>query len=126
MTIRVKRVGEQIKKVISEKIVRGLRDPLPGFVTIRDVEVNRDFTRARVFYSVIGTPEEKEEAGLVLNENRGFLRSAVGKQIRLRNTPALIFEEDDSGDRAARIHELLRDVGADVDSSSGDEVSSGD
>jgi ribosome-binding factor A len=124
MTIRVKRVGEEIKKVISEKIVRGLRDPLPGFVTIREVEVNRDFTLARVFYSVIGTPEEKEEAGLVLKENRGFLRSAVGKKVRLRNTPDLIFEEDDSGDRAARIHELLRDAGADQgDTPSKDETS---
>tara|TARA_Y100001934_G_C11725333_1_gene483265 strand:+ start:148 stop:513 length:366 start_codon:yes stop_codon:yes gene_type:complete len=110
MSYRVKRVSEEIKKVISERLVRGLRDPVPGFVTIREVEVNRDFTRAHVYYSVIGSSEEKEEAALVLTENRGYLRSEVGRKVRLRNTPELIFEEDESGDRAARIHELLKDA----------------
>lgn len=110
MSYRVKRVGEEIKKVISERLVRGLRDPVPGFVTIREVEVNKDFTRAHVYYSVIGTPEEKEEAALVINENKGYLRSEVGRKVRLRNTPELVFEEDVSGDRAARIHELLKDA----------------
>jgi ribosome-binding factor A len=109
MSIRTQRVGEEIRKIISERLIRGLKDPVPGFVTIREVEVNSDFTVAKVFYSVIGSDEEKTAAQEVLDENRGALRSEVGKKVRLRNTPQLTFVFDDSGERAARIHDLLRE-----------------
>ena len=112
MSRRTKQVGEEIQKVISERLIRGLKDPLPGFVTIRSVEVNSDFTRAEVYFSVIGSDEEKAGAQEVLNEARGYLRKEVGKKIRLRNTPQLVFVNDDSGEVAARIHALLKDVNA--------------
>lgn len=125
-TMRTKRVGEEIQKVISEKLIRGLRDPLPGFVTVREVEVNRDFTRAKVFYSVIGSDEDKEGAARVLEAERGQLRREVGKKIRLRNTPELVFIQDDSGERAARIHALLEDVNAGAASDESDAGDEGD
>lgn len=106
-SMRTRRVAEEIQRVISERIVRGLKDPLPGFVTIREVEVNRDFTQAKVYYSVIGSDEDKRGAQEVLDDQRGFLRREVGRQVRLRNTPDLVFIQDESGERAARIHELL-------------------
>ena len=62
MSMRKKRVGEEIRKVISERLVRGLKDPVPGFVTIQDVEVNKDFSRAKVYFSVFGSDAEKVEA----------------------------------------------------------------
>ena len=55
MSIRTERVGEEIQRVLSERLVRGLRDPLPGFVTVVRVEVSSDFTHAKVWVSVIGT-----------------------------------------------------------------------
>jgi len=123
MSIRTQRVGEEIRKIISERLIRGLKDPVPGFVTIREVEVNSDFTMAKVFYSVIGSDDEKAGAQEVLNDNRGALRSEVGKKVRLRNTPQLTFVFDDSGERAARIHDLLREnaPAADSDSSASDD-----
>ena len=110
LSFRKKRVGDEIRRVLSERILRGLCDPLPGFVTVRDVEVNRDFTRAKVFFSVIGSDDEKAEAQAVLDDSRGMLRREVGRRVRLRNTPELVFIQDDSGERAARIHALLDDV----------------
>ena len=107
MTMRKKRVGEEIKKVISERLVRGIKDPVPGFVTIQDVEVNRDFSHAKVFFSVFGTENEKLEAGEVLNNYAKFFRREVNKSIRLRNSPDIEFIYDDTPDRAARIHALL-------------------
>jgi ribosome-binding factor A len=107
MSMRKKRVGEEIKKVISERLVRGLKDPVPGFVTIQDVEVNRDFSRAKVFFSVFGSDAQKVEAGEVLNQYARFFRSEVNKAIRLRNSPLIEFVYDDTPDRAARIHALL-------------------
>ena len=59
MSIRTERVGEEIHKVLSERLIRGLRDPLPGFVTIARVEVTSDFALAKVWVSVIGTEAEK-------------------------------------------------------------------
>lgn len=115
MSYRPKRVSDEIRKVISERLIRGLRDPLPGFVTVRDVEVNRDFSRAKVFVSVFGTEEEKRGAIEVLQEQRKVLRQELGRKIRLRNTPELIFVLDETGDRAARIHKLLQENQADYD-----------
>ena len=119
MTMRKKRVGEEIRKVISERLVRGLKDPVPGFVTIQDVEVNRDFSHAKVFFSVFGTEAEKTEAGEVLNEYAKYFRSEVNKAIRLRNSPAIEFVYDNTPDRAARIHALLEDQDS-SDESQGD------
>ncbi len=110
MSMRTKRVGDEIQKILGERIVRGLKDPVPGFVTIREVEVNSDFTHAKVFFSVIGSDADKEGALEVLNDQRGHLRREVGQKVRLRNTPALEFILDESGERAARIHALLEEV----------------
>jgi len=107
---RTKRVGDEIKKVLSSRLVRGLRDPLPGFVTIRSVSVNRDFTRAEVFFSVIGSEEQKAESNMLLQRASKYLRGEVGRAISLRNTPELVFTLDDSGEQAARIHQLLNDA----------------
>ena len=109
-TMRTRRVAEEIQRIISERVVRGLKDPVPGFMTIREVEVNRDFTQAKIYYSIIGSDAEKNEAETVLEQQRGFLRRELGRKIRLRNTPELFFIQDDTGERAARIHELLEQV----------------
>jgi len=112
MSIRTARVAEEIQKVLGERLVRGLRDPLPGFVTIRAVEVTSDFTHAKVFVSVFGSDAEKEGAIAGLTAQRGALRSEVGKKVRLRNTPSLSFILDESAERAARVHALLDEAKA--------------
>jgi len=119
-SLRQKRVAEQIQKVISERIIRGLRDPLPGFVTIRDVDVARDFSHAKVFYSVIGSDADRKIVREVLTQQRGQLRAEVGRQVRLRLTPELTFVEDTSGERAARIHSLLAETAPSTTAGRGD------
>lgn len=110
MSIRTERVADEIQKVLSERLIRGLRDPLPGFVTIRDVEVTTDFSHAKVFVSVFGSDADKKAALDILQHSRGFLRGEVGRKVRLRNTPELHFILDESAERAARVHKLLDDV----------------
>lgn len=107
MSIRTERVNEEIRKVLSERVVRGLRDPLPGFVTIAGVEVTSDFSQAKVWVSVIGSDEQKKEALQVLQHSRGLLRSEVGKKVRLRQTPELHFLLDEAGERASRVWQIL-------------------
>jgi ribosome-binding factor A len=107
MSIRTERVSEEIRKVLSERVVRGLRDPLPGFVTIASVEVTSDFSQAKVWVSVIGTDAQKQGALEVLQHSRGLLRSEVGKKVRLRQTPELHFHLDEAGERASRVWQIL-------------------
>jgi ribosome-binding factor A len=107
MSIRTARVGEEIKKVLSERLLRGLRDPVPGFVTIGAVEVTSDFSQATVYVSVIGTDADKKGAMEVLQHERGHLRYEVGQKVRLRQTPDLRFVLDESGERGARVLALL-------------------
>lgn len=107
MSIRTERVGEEIQRVIAASLLRGLRDPLPGFVTVAKVDVTSDFSHAKVWVSVIGTDADKKGALEVLTQNRGALRHEVGKKVRLRNTPELHFHLDEAGERAARVWQIL-------------------
>jgi ribosome-binding factor A len=112
MSIRTARVAEEIQKILGERLIRGLRDPLPGFVTIRGVEVTSDFTAAKVFVSVFGSDEQKQGAIAGLQQQRGALRHELGQKIRLRHTPTLNFFLDESSERAARVHALLDEAKA--------------
>jgi len=108
VSIRSQRVSEEIRKVISERLIRGIKTPLPGFVTISAVEVNSDLTVAKIFYSVFGSEEDKKGAGKALEEEKRALRYEVAQKVRLRLAPELVFVRDDSPERAARISELLQ------------------
>ncbi|MFC4103522.1 MULTISPECIES: 30S ribosome-binding factor RbfA [Paenibacillus] len=105
--IRVGRVGEQIKKEISTIIQTELKDPRIGFITVTGVEVTGDLSQARVFLSVLGNDEQKEETLKALSRSTGFIRSELGKRIRFRHTPELIFKFDSSIEYGSRITSIL-------------------
>ncbi|GAB4456961.1 MAG: hypothetical protein OHK0029_15830 [Armatimonadaceae bacterium] len=107
-TIRQARVGEMIKRELSEIIQREMRDPRLGLVSINDVEVARDFSVAKVFISVIGSPKEKADALKALQGAAGFLRGQLGKAIDLKTIPSLAFRYDAAIERGIRITELLQ------------------
>ncbi|SHE12106.1 ribosome-binding factor A [Chlamydia abortus] len=108
--IRTGRVGEQIKKELSQIIQNEFKDPRIGFVTITGVDVTNDLSQAKVYLSVLGSDEEKEETLKALNRGMGFLRSELSKRIRLRVTPELIFKFDTSIDYGTRIEKLLGQI----------------
>lgn len=108
--VRAHRVGEQIKKELSEVIMRELKDPRVRFVTITGVEVTGDLQQAKIFITVLGNKEEKEATLKALVKATGFIRSEIGKRIRLRKTPELLFEFDDSIEYGNRIETLLRNI----------------
>ena len=110
MTMRSNRVGEQMKKELSDIISRKLKDPRLGFVTVTDVEVTGDLQQATVYISVLGNDAEKEQTLLGLSKSKGFIRSEIGQRIRLRKTPELSFEFDTSVAYGNRIDTLLREI----------------
>ncbi|MFD0711317.1 30S ribosome-binding factor RbfA [Paenibacillus sp. GCM10027626] len=108
--IRVGRVGEQLKKELSQIIQTELKDPRIGFITVTGVEVTSDLSQARVFLSVLGNDEQKEATLKALASGSGFIRSELGKRIRLRHTPELQFKFDSSIEYGSRIESLLGEI----------------
>ncbi|MBD8068257.1 30S ribosome-binding factor RbfA [Bacillus sp. PS06] len=110
MSIRPTRVGEQMKKELSDIIGRKIKDPRIGFVTVTDVQVTGDLQQAKVYISVLGDHEQRENTLKGLAKAKGFIRSEIGKRIRLRKTPEIQFEFDESIDYGNRIETLLSDL----------------
>jgi len=105
--VRVGRVGEQIKKELSQIIQTEVKDPRIGFLTVTGVDVTNDLSQARVFLSVLGSDEDRANALQALAKATGFVRSELGKRIRLRKVPELLFKIDESVDYGSRIETLL-------------------
>ncbi|NEU29330.1 30S ribosome-binding factor RbfA [bacterium LRH843] len=108
--VRAHRVGEQMKKELSDIIMRELKDPRVSFVTITGVDVTGDLQQAKVFITVLGSEEEKDATFQALSKAKGFIRSEVGKRIRLRKTPEITFELDESIEYGHRIETLLQNL----------------
>jgi len=108
--IRVGRVGEQIKKELSQILQTELKDPRIGFVTVTGVEVTNDLSQAKVYLSVLGSEEQKEETLKALAKGQGFIRSELGRRVRLRYTPELIFKFDTSIEYGSHIEKLLAQI----------------
>jgi ribosome-binding factor A len=108
--IRVSRVGEQIKKELSQIVQRELKDPRIGFVTVTAVEMSGDLQQAKVYVSIFGQTEEKEQTLIALEKAKGYMRSEIGKRIRLRYIPELSFVSDESLEHSEHINKLLSDV----------------
>jgi len=108
--LRANRVAEQIKKELGDILTVKLKDPRVGFVTVTDVEVTGDLQEAKVYISVLGDQEKKEETLLGLAKAKGFIRSEIGKRIRLRKTPEISFEYDEALEYGNRIETILKDL----------------
>ncbi|WP_168122210.1 30S ribosome-binding factor RbfA [Paenibacillus sp. HB172176] len=108
--IRVGRVSEQIKKELSQIIQTELKDPRLGFITVTGVETTSDLSQAKVYLSVLGSDEQREDSLKALDSATGFLRSELGKRMKLRHTPVLVFKFDSSIEYGSRIESLIDDL----------------
>lgn len=105
---RTNRVAEQMKKEIGEIINQKLKDPRIGFVTVTDLDLTNDLQHATVYVTVLGDETEKEESLIGLTKASGFVRSEVGKRIRLRKVPEVVFQFDEAHEHGNRIESILR------------------
>lgn len=111
--VRANRVGEQIKKELTDIIQRELKDPRIGFITVTAVEVTGDLQQATAYITVFGDDEQRTKTLEGLGKAKGFIRSEIGQRIQLRKTPELSFKFDESIERGNRIEELLRKLNQD-------------
>ena len=103
---RSQKVGDQIQRELSEIIHRELRDPRVGLVTLTSVDVSPDCAYATVYFTCLEA-DHVEEAQVGLNRATGFLRSQLGKRVKLWTTPELKFVYDESVERGDRLSRLI-------------------
>lgn len=104
------RLADRIRVILAERLDKGLRDPRLGFVTITDVRVSGDLQHAAVFYTVLGTDEERASSAEALKAATGMLRKEVGKHLQIRLVPTLEFISDALPENADHISALLREA----------------
>lgn len=102
---RSSRVAHQIQRALSELIRREVRDPRLGMVTLTEVQVSKDLSYAKVFYSVLGAG--KDQAQEILDEAAPMLRGPVGRALGLRHSPELRFVNDELIESGAKLSGLI-------------------
>ncbi|MCR4427218.1 MAG: 30S ribosome-binding factor RbfA [Firmicutes bacterium] len=109
-TYRADRLRDTIREEISSMLRKDLKDPRVGFATITDVEVSRDLRHVRVYVSILGDEQSRAQTMQALESARGFIRTEIGRRIRLRHTPDFTFEYDQSIERGSRVLALISEI----------------
>jgi ribosome-binding factor A len=108
---RMQRIDHEIQRVLGTLISQELKDPRLGFTTVTRVEITQDLKHAKVFVSIIGDRHVAKQTMDALGHASRFLRGELGREVKLRHTPELLFVEDRSTERAINVAKTLREVG---------------
>jgi len=123
MTRRTERVNDTIQVELSDLIKRRVKDPkICQLTSVTQVITSADLKHARVFISVMGSKDEKNETLKHLKSAAGYLRTKLSQRLTMRYTPELIFEQDDSIERGAHLLELIDQVCTEEDHIDGEQV----
>lgn len=104
------RIEDEIRLLVSELIMRRVKDPRVANVSVTRVEASRDYSMAKIFYNVVGGTEDSAAVRQGLESSRRWMRSQIARRLRLRTVPELVFVYDVSLDRAMKIEELLERI----------------
>jgi ribosome-binding factor A len=106
---RVARVGESIRREVSQLLLSGIKDDRVGMgmVSVTDVQVSGDLQHAKIFVSIYGSNEAKAETMAGLKSATGYVRTELGQRLRLRRTPEVVFLEDESIERGTKVLSLI-------------------
>jgi ribosome-binding factor A len=110
MSQRTDRLDSQIRAELMELLQREMKDPRIGFATVTRVETARDLGSAKVWVSVLGTPEEQGSALKALTDAAPWLRRQLGGRLTIRHVPQLVIRHDDSIEAGDRVLRLLNEL----------------
>jgi ribosome-binding factor A len=110
VSTRTEKLSDLIREEISRLLLREIRDPRIGFVTITGASVSPDLRNVRVFVSVLGDAAARDASLRALASAAGFIQKALFRNLRLRHSPAVAFQLDDSLERGDRIEQVLRRI----------------
>jgi ribosome-binding factor A len=108
----MRRVNAAVREVLAEAVGE-LRDPRIGFVTVTEVATSPDLRTARVFVSVLGSERRREKTLAGLEAAHGVLQARIASELRMKRTPQLTFEYDDSVERGVRMSQLIDELAPD-------------
>jgi ribosome-binding factor A len=108
----MRRVNAAVREVLSETVGE-LKDPRIGFVTVTGVETSPDLRTARVYVSVLGSEQKREQSLAGLEAAHGVLQARIARELRLKRTPQLTFEYDESVERGVRMSHLIDELAPD-------------
>jgi ribosome-binding factor A len=107
---RADRVADLILKELAEVLMRRVKDPRLAEITLTKVDVSPDLRNAKVYYSLLGDEEKKDEVAGGLDSARGFVKRELGKRLHLRRIPDITFYFDASLEHGSHIDQLLSEL----------------
>jgi ribosome-binding factor A len=106
---RSERVADQIQRELAELLQKGLKDPRAGWITLTSVEVTRDYSQAKIYYTVMDE-KTREATAEALQHAAGYLRGELGRRLQIFTTPQLLFVYDESIERGVHMSRLIDEV----------------
>ncbi len=110
MSQRSNKVAEELRKIISMIFLEDLNDPRVGFLTVTRIELTADLRFARVFYSVLGSEEQKASTIEALEENISFIKHLAVQRINMKYAMDMKFELDKSIEHSFQIDDILKKI----------------
>ena len=107
---RSTRVADLLKREFADLLLRRIKDPRVQGITITDVELTEDLRHARVYFTLIGDQQRREEAVRGLESAKGFVRREIGQALRIKYIPEIEFKYDSSFDHAERMETLFHQI----------------
>jgi len=113
--LRLERIRELYKVEVGNMLQKEIKDPRIGFVTVTDVEVSPDYRHAKIYVSPFGDEEAERQTIQGLESAKGYIRTELGRRIRLRYTPEISFTVDKSIERGVRLTKLIDQISEEGD-----------
>ncbi|MCL2760546.1 MAG: ribosome-binding factor A [Desulfuromonadales bacterium] len=107
---RSEKVAEAIHEEVSSLLIKGIKDPRIGFITLTGVKVTDDLRLATIYFTIVGSDKEKTDTEAGLNSAKGYIRREIGKSLKMRYTPDILFKHDDSLEYGNHIEKILHEI----------------
>jgi ribosome-binding factor A len=104
---RADRVSDVLQKEVCELLLKEVKDPHLGFITITGVEVSRDLKLAKIFYTLLGSPEQADVSSRALQRITPFIKKQLGRKLHMRSIPDISFRYDHSLEYGTKIDHIL-------------------
>ena len=91
MNRRLLKINSRLQKILMEYFMRKMKNPLPGFVSVKEVSTAHDMKSAKVFLSIMSEKDNSEETRVALEQERYFIQKAISRSLKMKFCPRLNF-----------------------------------
>ena len=107
---RIARAEKEVQLAVAQYILHGLNERLPGIVTVSHVKMPADLRSAKVFISVLGSENEKDQVMEILQDRARFIQNHLGEHLRMRYCPKLSFYSDTTTESVLKVERILKEL----------------